>query len=44
MDIELKDEEKLIDICKFRKINVYSRISQSDCSLFLSSEPLVSVS
>jgi len=23
MNIELKDEEKLIDICKFRKINVY---------------------
>ena len=23
LDIDLKDEEKLIDICKFRKINVY---------------------
>ena len=40
MDIELKDEEKLIDICKFRKINVY-KMKKDKLGYNLKSEPIV---
>lgn len=38
LDIDLKDEEKLIDICKFRKINVY-KMKKDKSGYNLKSEP-----
>ena len=40
LDINLKDEEKLIDICKFRKINVY-KMKKDKLGYNLKSEPII---